>query len=86
MIEPFEGVYRDYALITNDNMALIAKMLDLERYTLDFQCEMREMASKAENSLVEAHYVHQRIRGMQDLIKRRGLVLILIVLTFPLLL
>ena len=69
--ERFEGVYRDYAHVSNDNLALVAKMLDLERYTLDFQCEVREIASKTENSVVEAQYVHQRIRGMQDLIKRR---------------
>ena len=71
MMEPFEGIYRDYAQLSNDNTDLVTKILEIERYTLDFQCELREMASKNDNSLVEAHYVHQRLRGLQDLIRRR---------------
>ena len=70
--EPFEAIYRDYELVSKDNMSLVAKVLDLERYTVDFQCELREMASRpgADTSQV-VQYVHQRIRGLQDLIRKR---------------
>ena len=73
LCNPLTHIFHEYNWLMKENRSLESKLMEIDRFTLEFQCEIRERAtaSSSERAVVAVDMVQQRLRSLQDLNRQK---------------